>query len=61
MQIKIFEPVTDEILTRADTDNMRLPFEQGWEQYLVTDQDGQILAVCNDYRAAADFRLPLTA
>ncbi|WP_353645700.1 hypothetical protein [Mesorhizobium sp. WSM2239] len=61
MQIKIFEPATDDILTRADTDNMRLPFEHGWEQYLVTDDVGQILGVYDNFTAAADHRAPLAA
>ena len=27
------EPLTDDIVTEADADNMRLPFDQGWDQW----------------------------
>ncbi|MCV0350242.1 MAG: hypothetical protein K5863_09205 [Nitratireductor sp.] len=54
MQIKIFEPETDEILTREDVANMKLPFDQGWLTYLVTDDVGNIEGTYSNLKDAED-------
>ncbi len=53
MQIKIYEPETGEILTRADVANMKLPFEHGWDTWLVTSPIGHVLSQHQTYDAAA--------
>ena len=60
-RIKIFEPETDEILTRADVANMRLPFDHGWETYLVCDEADQILGVYDNYEDASNHRQTIAA
>ncbi|APH74123.1 hypothetical protein [Aquibium oceanicum] len=59
MQIKIYELETDTILTRADVRKMRLPFKYGWEKYLVTGDDGVILAEARTYQQAVANRVDL--
>ena len=59
--IKIFEPATDEILTRADTDKMRLPFEEGWDTWLVCDEAGLILGSYDNFVDASRHRHELAA
>lgn len=52
-RIKIYEPATDESLTRTDTRRMRLPFEQGWAYWIVVVGD-EVEAVYDNYAAARD-------
>lgn len=61
MQIKIFEPTTNDILTREDVANMRLPFHYGWDTWLVTSPTGRVLGRYNNYQAALRHLLPLAA
>lgn len=60
MTIKVFEPTTDEILTRADIANMKLPFSYGWETYLVTDEDDQILGIYDNYGDATNHEVDIS-
>ena len=59
--IKIFEPETDEILTRADVAKMRLPFTYGWPVYLVCDEADQIVGVYDSYQDALNHRHDVAA
>ncbi|TGT64029.1 MULTISPECIES: hypothetical protein [unclassified Mesorhizobium] len=52
MQIQVYEPLTGDVLTRADVANMKLPFEQGWDRWWVTDADGRVLGQHDNYQAA---------
>ncbi|TPJ51783.1 MULTISPECIES: hypothetical protein [unclassified Mesorhizobium] len=52
MQIQVYEPLTGDVLTRADVANMKLPFEHGWDQWWVTSPSGRILGRHNSYDAA---------
>ncbi len=61
VRIKVFEPVTNEILTRADVANMRLPFHHGWQTWLVTDDRDRILGVYDSYQDALNHRHALAA
>ena len=53
MQIKIIETETGEILTKADTRNMRLPFETGWPAYGIFNAQGECVDVYPRYSQAA--------
>ncbi|RWP44350.1 MAG: hypothetical protein EOR04_05355 [Mesorhizobium sp.] len=52
MQIQVYEPLTGDILTRADVANMKLPFEKGWDTWWVTSPTGRILGQHTSYEAA---------
>ncbi|TPL42562.1 MULTISPECIES: hypothetical protein [unclassified Mesorhizobium] len=52
MQIKVYEPTTGDVLTRADVANMKLPFERGWDKYWVTSPTGRVIGQHDNYQAA---------
>ncbi len=33
--IRAVEPDTDDVLSPSDTDNMRLPFDEGWDHWSI--------------------------
>ncbi|RWI47591.1 MAG: hypothetical protein EOR25_15685 [Mesorhizobium sp.] len=52
MQIQVYEPLTGDVLSRADVANMKLPFEKGWDTWWVTSPTGRILGQHASYKAA---------
>jgi hypothetical protein len=52
LQIQVYEPLTGDVLTRADVANMKLPFEHGWDTWWVTSPTGRILGQHTNYPAA---------
>ena len=64
-KIKVYEPLTGDVLTRIDVANMKLPFEQGWDSWLVTSPTERILGQHNSYEAAERhlrlYQLPIAA
>ncbi|RUU76123.1 hypothetical protein [Mesorhizobium sp. M7A.F.Ca.MR.362.00.0.0] len=52
MQIQVYEPLTGDVLTRADVANMKLPFDHGWDSWWVTSPTGRILGRHDNYQAA---------
>lgn len=51
-EIKIYEPVTQDILSREEVMKMRLPFHFGWDTWMVTSPTGRILGEHSSYLAA---------
>ena len=61
MNIKILQTETGDILTRADTNNMRLPFEYGWPCWGVFDSRDELIDDFPTYSQAQKFVNELTS
>lgn len=64
-KVKVYEPLTGDVLSRADVANMKLPFEHGWDQWWVTSPTARILGRYDNYAAAERhlrlYQLPIAA